>query len=221
MATVCRRRKKPQQPRSLTQDEIVEDAAYTEVKNQAWLEMFTQQEEDRKAKRQERQKRQKIEGPVVKVHSGRDGIRYELWQLESPLKLDAHRLVQPETPKPALCAITGRPAKYRDPVTGKPFADAASFKELRKERKRALVGESRQKPFRMRLLGDKVAPPFPCRWRKGKRGQAAKADNHQCGWGKDSEQRFHHRGSRGTTLSSDYMQWEKLDPDLEEGLPAG
>jgi len=199
----------------------VEDAAYTEVKNQAWLEMFTQQEEDRKAKRQDRQKRQKIEGPVVKVHSGQDGIRYELWQLESPL--DAHRLVQPETPKPALCAITGRPAKYRDPVTGKPFADAASFKELREERKRALVEESRQKPFRLRLLGDKVAPPFPCRWRKGKRGQAAKADIG--GWGKGSEQRCHHRGSRGTTFSSDYMQWESLeaaaDPDLEEDLPAG
>ena len=28
--------------------------------------------------------------------------------------------------------ITGQPAKYRDPLTGYPYADAAAFKELRK-----------------------------------------------------------------------------------------
>ena len=31
-----------------------------------------------------------------------------------------------------LCAITGAPAKYRDPISGLPYADLAAFKELRK-----------------------------------------------------------------------------------------
>ena len=31
-----------------------------------------------------------------------------------------------------LCAITGKPAKYRDPISGLPYADLAAFKELRK-----------------------------------------------------------------------------------------
>ena len=30
-----------------------------------------------------------------------------------------------------VCAITGRPARYRDPVSGLPYADLAAFKELR------------------------------------------------------------------------------------------
>ena len=32
-----------------------------------------------------------------------------------------------------VCAITGRPAKYRDPISGLPYADLAAFKELRKQ----------------------------------------------------------------------------------------
>ena len=31
-----------------------------------------------------------------------------------------------------VCAITGKPAKYRDPISGLPYADLAAFKELRK-----------------------------------------------------------------------------------------
>jgi dynein assembly factor 3 len=31
-----------------------------------------------------------------------------------------------------VCFITGRPAKYRDPISGLPYADLAAFKELRK-----------------------------------------------------------------------------------------
>ena len=31
-----------------------------------------------------------------------------------------------------VCAITGRPAKYKDPISGLPYADLAAFKELRK-----------------------------------------------------------------------------------------
>jgi hypothetical protein len=35
-------------------------------------------------------------------------------------------------PNAKVCAITGAPAKYRDPISGLPYADLAAFKELRK-----------------------------------------------------------------------------------------
>jgi vacuolar protein sorting-associated protein 72 len=34
-------------------------------------------------------------------------------------------------PVPLVCAITGLPAKYKDPLTGKPYANAQAFKALR------------------------------------------------------------------------------------------
>lgn len=39
----------------------------------------------------------------------------------------------PEEEKaPAVCQVTGAPAKYKDPLTGFPYADAAAFRELRR-----------------------------------------------------------------------------------------
>jgi hypothetical protein len=37
----------------------------------------------------------------------------------------------------AVCAVTGRPARYRDPLSGLPYSDAASFKALRAQNARA------------------------------------------------------------------------------------
>ena len=36
-----------------------------------------------------------------------------------------------------VCAVTGLPAKYLDPVTKKPYANAAAFKKLREGVKNA------------------------------------------------------------------------------------
>jgi YL1 nuclear protein C-terminal domain len=43
--------------------------------------------------------------------------------------------------------ITGQPAKYRDPLTGYPYADAAAFKELRKR-----YGAAAQRKVQLRML---------------------------------------------------------------------
>ena len=47
----------------------------------------------------------------------------------------------PKTPPTASCVITGKPAKYRDPLTGQPYANAAAFKELRRRRRRLEEGQ--------------------------------------------------------------------------------
>eukprot|EP00286_Rhodomonas_abbreviata_P007180 CAMPEP_0181338866 /NCGR_PEP_ID=MMETSP1101-20121128/28894_1 /TAXON_ID=46948 /ORGANISM="Rhodomonas abbreviata, Strain Caron Lab Isolate" /LENGTH=86 /DNA_ID=CAMNT_0023449683 /DNA_START=1 /DNA_END=261 /DNA_ORIENTATION=- len=39
----------------------------------------------------------------------------------------------PDPPAKMMCAVTGQPAKYRDPLTGQPFATLAAFKQLREK----------------------------------------------------------------------------------------
>lgn len=39
-------------------------------------------------------------------------------------------------PEKATCVVTGRPAKYKDPVTGLPYATIEAFKYIRQHKKR-------------------------------------------------------------------------------------
>lgn len=39
--------------------------------------------------------------------------------------------VAPPKPQKAVCVITGLPAKYRDPLTGLPYATLEAFRQLR------------------------------------------------------------------------------------------
>lgn len=47
--------------------------------------------------------------------------------------------VAPAPPPPALCAVTGAPARYRDPATGLPYSTLEAFKELRRRRDAGLL----------------------------------------------------------------------------------
>ena len=42
-------------------------------------------------------------------------------------------VVVPADPEPTKCVITGLPAKYKDPLTGQPYATIQAFKEIRKQ----------------------------------------------------------------------------------------
>lgn len=42
------------------------------------------------------------------------------------------------------CAITGKPAKYRDPLTGLPYADLAAFKAIREQHTSAAAAVDRE-----------------------------------------------------------------------------
>ena len=58
----------------------------------------------------------------------------------------AFRAAFPPGPKckgkpPRLCVVTGLPAKYKDPVTGMPYANAEAFKAIRKEYRKWLQEE--------------------------------------------------------------------------------
>ena len=42
----------------------------------------------------------------------------------------------PPYPQKAICEVTGLPAKYKDPLTGKPYATLAAFKTIRAKHKK-------------------------------------------------------------------------------------
>ena len=98
-------------------------------------------------------------------------LRLRLWQhlLPAPLPLPAHpavslgvfpflqttievrnmsmpgelqRRLAPAPAPPEVCAVTGQPARYRDPATGLPYATLEAFKELRRRRDADLLGGS-------------------------------------------------------------------------------
>mmetsp|Transcript_578 Transcript_578/g.1395 ORF Transcript_578/g.1395 Transcript_578/m.1395 type:complete len:149 (+) Transcript_578:129-575(+) len=47
--------------------------------------------------------------------------------------------------KDVKCAITGKPAKYRDPLTGLPYYDLAAFKVIREQHSSAAAASDREK----------------------------------------------------------------------------
>ena len=110
-----------------TQEELLVQAAHTEVKNRRSLELMLRMEDDRK----------KLTGPKAPYVGKR--IRYTS-RLGQPNIMTFEQFddfpkvinaVAPPPPKVEYCVITGMKAKYRDPKTGKPYATLAAFKILR------------------------------------------------------------------------------------------
>jgi vacuolar protein sorting-associated protein 72 len=111
----------------LTQEELLVQAAHTEVENRRSLELMLRMEDDRK----------KLTGPKAPYMGKR--IRYTS-KLGQPNILTFEQFdeiprvindVAPMPPKVEYCVITGMKAKYRDPKTNKPYATMAAFKQLR------------------------------------------------------------------------------------------
>ena len=124
----------------MTQAEILAEAALTEVRNLRDLEHLLNIEEATK-KKAERVKKTHTH-PCLRVRSvaadaADNGGRESRTTIElrfgasTPPPLGAGA---PRAPRPATCAVTGKPARYRDPLTGQGYHDVAAFKELRRRR---------------------------------------------------------------------------------------
>ncbi|BDA43159.1 probable vacuolar protein sorting-associated protein 72 homolog at N-terminal half [Coccomyxa sp. Obi] len=118
--------------RPLTQEELLAEAAQTELENTASVAALMAAEEEIKARAAAR--KAKYCGPLLRYHSlkvdGESVMLYEIANMLPPKEMQPMRA--PPPPAKPLCVITGRPAKYRDPETGMPYADAEAFKELRR-----------------------------------------------------------------------------------------
>lgn len=119
----------------LTQEELLAEAAKTELDNERSLQSILAREEE--FKKRQTVSTAKFEGVSVRyrsrtVVSGTE--KSEQTRLEvlhsSELPLYLRPRAAPAHVQPAVCCVTGLPAAYRYPQTGAPFATAAAYAEL-------------------------------------------------------------------------------------------
>jgi len=145
----ARRHPKLPQMRRLTQQELLAEARITEEKNLASLAQILQCEEDKK---NAKITKVRYQGPIIRFQSvrmpliGEDG-KVDLnggYCSRSFLEFTDTKSFPREYfptskvryPKKPVCAVTGLPAKYKDPLTGLPYATIEAFKYIRQHRKR-------------------------------------------------------------------------------------
>jgi len=122
-----RRKSKTKKKKRLTQEELLAEAAHTEIVNARSLQALLDIEMDAKLKNQV--KKVKQEGAIIREFSygGQSLITFT-----DPKGLPSNfDNVVLEPTKPSVCIITGLPAKYKDPVTGHPYATLEAFKKIR------------------------------------------------------------------------------------------
>ncbi|XP_042419119.1 SWR1 complex subunit 2-like [Zingiber officinale] len=141
------KRKKEGEEKRMTQEEMLLEAAQTEIMNLRNLERVLAREEEVKKKAVVH--KAVYDGPQIRFLS-RDG--------ESHLEFIKGASFQNEIsttpvsyPEKTVCVVTGLPAKYRDPKTGLPYATLEAFKLIRE---RFLKQEASKKQQQCMDMGD-------------------------------------------------------------------
>ncbi|PSC70422.1 SWR1 complex subunit 2-like [Micractinium conductrix] len=128
--------------RQLTQAELLAEAAKTELENTKSLQLLEAIELEHRQRANVVKRR--YAGPMVRWKSRRVGdtevTTIEVRNMSMPGELQ--RRLAPAPAPPEVCAVTGQPARYRDPATGLPYATLEAFKELRRRRDADLLGGS-------------------------------------------------------------------------------
>lgn len=120
------RRKVGDEP-ALSQAQMLVEAAQTELINLAHLAQLQAREDLQKQRAQHVKK--VYTGPKVRYVSTKEVTTIEFTHVS---RFPPPLLAKPPKPAPRpVCAVTGLRAKYRDPLTGLPYATAAAFKTLR------------------------------------------------------------------------------------------
>lgn len=139
-----RRVSRPSVHRQLTQEELLAEAARTEIENTRSLQMMVAIEEETKKKAHVQ--RGKYVGPMLRLHSVKvedeERTTLEVRNMQTPANLLPQ--TAPPPPQKPVCVITGQPAKYRDPQTGLAYADKAAFQELQRRKQMAAVARQQQ-----------------------------------------------------------------------------
>ncbi|KAH7723719.1 Protein C17E4.6 [Aphelenchoides avenae] len=115
-----------------TQAERLKEAEVTEKLNTESLKRFEELELERKKRQTKQFRKRAVVGPVVSFVS-KPGVSVAVYPelKEFPQKKQIY---------PA-CAVTGKPAKYIDPLTELPYSDAEAFKVIRRAYKEFLAAK--------------------------------------------------------------------------------
>ncbi|KAG1652588.1 hypothetical protein FOA52_007920 [Chlamydomonas sp. UWO 241] len=124
--------------RPMTQQELLAEAARTEVENTASLKLLLAREEETKRKAMFTKKN--YQGPLVKYHSKKekaaDGVTdtaqmtLRVCNMHYPPPW-LRRMRAPPPPPIPHCSVSGLPAKYRDPITRAPYAHLGALRRMR------------------------------------------------------------------------------------------
>ncbi|KAM1578200.1 SWR1 complex subunit 2-like isoform X2 [Malus sylvestris] len=121
------KRKKEGEEKRMTQEEMLLEAAQTEIMNLRNLERVLAREEE--VKKRAIVHKAVYTGPQVRYFS-KDGCSY--LEFSKGLSFQSEISTSPVPyPEKAVCAVTGLPAKYRDPKTGLPYATKEAFNIIR------------------------------------------------------------------------------------------
>ncbi|GAV66690.1 YL1 domain-containing protein/YL1_C domain-containing protein [Cephalotus follicularis] len=121
------KRKKEGEEKRMTQEEMLLEAAQTEIMNLRNLERVLAREEEKKKRAIVH--KAVYSGPQLRYLS-KDGCSFLEFSKGYSFDSEISTTSVPY-PDKALCAVTGLPAKYRDPKTGLPYATKEAFKIIR------------------------------------------------------------------------------------------
>ncbi|KAG0601225.1 hypothetical protein M758_11G094300 [Ceratodon purpureus] len=126
------KKKKEGEEKKMTQEEMLLEAAQTEIQNRQSLETLLAREEE--VKRKAIINKEVYSGPLVRFYSkGGVNILEFVKMADVPEVIKAKALPYPKQP---ICVVTGLPAKYRDPKSGHPYATKEAFAILRERLRR-------------------------------------------------------------------------------------
>jgi len=151
------KRKGPKQLVKFTQEELLEESKITAEYNIASLEYLLRIEDEKK---KAPAARSLFQGPMIQYHS-KGGINTITFTevAEVPEYINSKALPYPI---PEICEITGNPAKYLDPKTGKPYSTKEAFKTLRERHaqsiEQALIEEKKKKKMELKSRITLVEP---------------------------------------------------------------
>uniref|UniRef100_A0A183CBC9 Vacuolar protein sorting-associated protein 72 homolog n=1 Tax=Globodera pallida TaxID=36090 RepID=A0A183CBC9_GLOPA len=114
-----------------TQRQRLEEAKQTAVMNIASLKRFEDMELERKRRHQKPVQRRALEGPRARELWTSDGLHCITFLPEPPPAEQC--FPKPKRREFRVCAISGQPARYIDPVTRLPYADMDAFRVLREK----------------------------------------------------------------------------------------
>ncbi|XP_024971315.1 SWR1 complex subunit 2 [Cynara cardunculus var. scolymus] len=123
------KRKKEGEEKRMTQEEMLLEAAQTEIMNLRNLERVLAREEE--VKKRAIVHKAVYSGPQIRYLS-KDGYSYLEFTNGMSFQSQIPTSATPY-PKKAVCVVTGLPAKYRDPKTGLPYATKEAYKIIREQ----------------------------------------------------------------------------------------
>lgn len=135
------KRKKEGEEKRMTQEEMLLEAAQTEIMNIRNLERVLAREEE--VKKRAIVHKAVYTGPQIRYLS-KDGYSY----LEFTNGVSFQSQIPSSSgpyPEKAVCVVTGLPAKYRDPKTGLPYATKEAFKIIREQHMKESSGIKEKK----------------------------------------------------------------------------